>query len=367
MSAPTSDSRPATADWRARFASDLQACREATLSLVAGLDDAQFRRQIHPGYSPIGWHLGHIAFTEALWLLGETRAGWIARERPLYAADGIPKAERTRVPGRETLLRMLKTVREAVENSVDGERYDERRARFIVQHEAQHGETIAVLMALAGWHAPALPPSPQAGEMAAIPTGVLCRGDDSADALDNERPRHRVTVPAFSIDRRPVTQRDFAGFVAAGGYRTRAWWSAEGWNWLQRAASGNDLQPTHWRANGGDLPVCGVNAYEAEAYARFVGKRLPSEAEWERAAEALGGFPAAVWEWMATIFHPFDGFEAYPYAGYSEIYFDGRHRVLKSGSPATQDFVRRRSFRNWYPPETREIFVGFRCASDAPH
>jgi ergothioneine biosynthesis protein EgtB len=196
----------------------------------------------------------------------------------------------------------------------------------------------------------------------------------------------------FQLARHPATQAQFAAFMADGGYRRRELWTGAGWAW--RAAEGVE-RPHHWRWDAPDHPVAGVSAYEAEAFCRWAGARLPTEFEWEHAARNLvvtaecgnlgglrlgttpvGGFPAGrsadgaldlfgnVWEWTASAFAPYPGFRAWPYAGYSEAWFDGRHRVLRGGSWATRSFALRRSFRNWYVPETRQIFAGFRCARD---
>lgn len=229
-------------------------------------------------------------------------------------------------------------------------------------------------------------------------------------ALDNERGCHTVNLPTYWLDRYPVTWGQYQSFIAAGGYRDRQWWSAAGWQWLQQAKVQVPLQRAS-DADGADHPVCGVSAYEAEAYARFVGKRLPTEAEWEKAARwdpiagqsrtypwgetpptahhcnyghQVGGttpvnqYPAGqsaygcydllgnVWEWTVTWFAPYPGFRPYPYVGYSQAYFDQAHRVMRGGSWATYPWGLRSSFRNWYPPQVREVFVGFRCASDTP-
>ncbi|HKO06179.1 MAG TPA: SUMF1/EgtB/PvdO family nonheme iron enzyme, partial [Alphaproteobacteria bacterium] len=126
-------------------------------------------------------------------------------------------------------------------------------------------------------------------------------------------------------------------------------------------------RPLYWTGGNAALPVHGISAYEAEAYCRFIGARLPSEAEWER-AQALHpecGFLGEVWQWTASVFAPYPGFAPFPYRGYSAAYFDGLHRVLKGGSWVTLPPVLRPSFRNWYAPDTRQIFAGLRYAMDS--
>lgn len=213
-------------------------------------------------------------------------------------------------------------------------------------------------------------------EMAFVPAAPFLMGsNDRATTLDNERPQHEVTVDAFAIDRTPVTNGDFLVFMDAGGYRTRTLWDKGGWAWRTR---GEVTHPLYWRWREGqwlaiglsgvaplalDAPVGCVSWYEADAYARFAGKRLPTEAEWEKAA-SLGVLENAgvVWEWTSTWFAPYPGFVAHPYEGYSVPYFDGQHRVLRGGSWATRRHVQRTTFRNWYHPWVREIFAGVRCA-----
>jgi len=225
-----------------------------------------------------------------------------------------------------------------------------------------------------------------------VPGGTTMIGHDGAAALDNERPAHPVEVGAFELQRHPATQAQFAAFIADGGYRRRELWTEEGWTWRARE---DVARPCHWRAGAPDHPVAGVSAHEADAFARWAGARLPSEREWEHAARGLvssagcgnfggvrgqttpvGQFPAGrsadgafdllgnVWEWTASNFEPYPGFSAWPYEGYSQAWFDGRHRVLRGGSWATRSCPLRPSFRNWYPAETRQILAGFRCARD---
>ncbi|WP_390883530.1 SUMF1/EgtB/PvdO family nonheme iron enzyme [Kovacikia minuta] len=252
------------------------------------------------------------------------------------------------------------------------------------------------------------PHSPLPTPLIQIPAGYFNSGNDSIDALDNERPVHQIYLDTYWIDRDPVTCAQYRQFIAAGGYQDACWWSPEGWQWLQSAQI---THPLYWKdePEWEQHPVCGVSWYEADAYARFVGKRLPTEAEWEKAAcwspltnhhqtypwgEAelvahlcnhdriikqttpVGAYPEGkspygcndllgnVWEWTASWFEGYNGFTAYPYRGYSQVYFDGKHRVLKGGSWATFPWALRSTFRNWYYPHVREILAGFRCAAD---
>ncbi|HLI10405.1 MAG TPA: SUMF1/EgtB/PvdO family nonheme iron enzyme [Alphaproteobacteria bacterium] len=343
----------------------MAACRHATLALIADLDDEILRAQPDPLFSPIGWHIGHIAYTEALWLAPSAviHPEW----ETIFRQDGLPKAARRALPPRSALLDYLAEARRHAMARAEAALAagEERLWRFILQHEAQHGETIAIIRRLSGLDLRL--PKPVAaddGAMIEIPAGTFHRGDDGIAALDNERPAHPEALPAYRLSRRPVSQRRFRDFILAGGYRTRRFWSDEGWRW--RTAHGV-TRPLYWRAGGDDVSVHGVSAYEAEAYCRFIGMRLPSEAEWERAANLAPSLAmlGEVWQWTSTVFAAYPGFQAFPYPGYSRAYFDGRHRVLKGGSWATQAPVLRPSFRNWYEPGTRQIFAGFRYADDA--
>ena len=267
--------------------------------------------------------------------------------------------------------------------------------------------------------------------MVTIPAGDFRVGSVwDAFAYDNELPAHDVHVPAFRLDRLPTTNAEYAEFVAEGGYRRREFWGEEGWSYREREGWEHPLFWTREGGGGGgggegvgwserrmfDVgpieprhPVVGVSWYEAEAYARFRGKRLPTEAEWEKAAAwdggrgrkrrhawgdaapsdalcnydlrrwgttCVGSFPAGasfygcldmtsnVWEWTADTFDAFPGFEPFPYPEYSQIWFDGDHRVLKGGSWATGPTVLRTSFRNFFRRHFRIAFAGIRCAQD---
>jgi ergothioneine biosynthesis protein EgtB len=399
-------------------------CRLDTLALFEGIDDTTFRKQAHPDFSPVGWHLGHIAFTEAYWIL-ERLAGsppLFEQYHKLFAADGLPKSERQNLPSLSVIYDYLNIVRTQVFTYLDSAPLDqqERLWSFLIQHESQHSEIIAFVLQLQRWHfqerhqemwVTTISENPQPGiqlkaEMIEIPAGEFEMGNNSIDALDNERPRHRVYLDTYWIDRYPVTCKEYRMFIEAGGYQNSEWWAAQGWQWLQEHPV---AQPLYWSdaTTWDNHPVCGISYYEAEAYARFVGKQLPTEAQWEKAASwdaatrrcqtypwgeaepnthqcnhsnaigqttpvnayasgqsAYGCYDMLgnVWEWTSTWFDGYEGFVAYPYRGYSQTYFDGQHRVLKGGSWATRPWAMRSSFRNWYHPGIRQILAGFRCA-----
>ncbi|MEG4205962.1 ergothioneine biosynthesis protein EgtB [Microcoleus sp. Pol7_A1] len=415
---------------------DLQQCRRGTFKLFADIDYDIFCRQAHPDFSPVGWHLGHIAYTEDLWLL-QRCAGLkpvFPEYHQLFAADILPKKQRVFLPTLPEVELYLDAVRKKVLDYLEVAPIDaqERLWRFIIQHESQHCETVAFVLQMqrkreegrgkkeegrgkkeegrliSNYRLPItdyqlpITDSP----VIEIPGGEFYMGSDAAEALDNERSRHLCYLEAYSIDRYPVTCRQYRDFMESGGYQNPDWWSADGWKWLQVEAVS---RPLYWSENPAfnNHPVCGVSWYEAEAYCNFTGKRLPSEAEWEKAASwdatnqkyriypwgeehpngslcnhgnniantsPVDAFPKGasaigccdmlgnVWEWTASTFDAYPGFESYPYRGYSQVYFDGEHRVLKGGSWATFPQALRSSFRNWYYPGVRQIIAGFRCA-----
>lgn len=363
-----------------QFRQDLLQQRSLTLDLLGTVPPDQLNQQAHPDFSPIGWHLGHIGYTEALWLLENLAqapaplpAG-IRQLQLLFAADGLPKTDRQNLPALSVILDYLEQVQSAVEAYLDsqvGHPVDEPTQRlwqFILQHESQHRETMTIVQALLG-QTPQPEPNQPATELLAIPAGGFWMGSDQLAALDNERPDHWVSLDRdYRIASQPVTCGEYQGWVAAGGYQTREHWSDVGWDWLQQHPV---TQPQYWTGEAGDAdrPVCGISWYEADAYARAQGKRLPTEAEWEKAiqlaAQQSGPSPfrwGQVWEWTDSWFAGYPDFQAFPYPGYSATYFDQQHRVLRGGSWATA--IRRPSFRNWYHPWTRVIFAGLRLCEN---
>jgi len=212
-----------------------------------------------------------------------------------------------------------------------------------------------------------------------VPGGPFTLGtDDQPWAYDNEQPAHVVELPAFWIERQPVTNERFAEFVEDGGYRERRYWSDDGWAWLRKEGVAAPLYwrrvPAGWeRRRFGQWepvpstePVRHIAFYEAEAVAAWTGKRLPDEAEWEKAAKGVfSDLHGEVWEWTSSAFTGYPGFTAFPYAEYSEVFFGDEYRVLRGGSWATDPLVARITFRNWDYPQRRQLFSGVRLAADA--
>ena len=298
-----------------------------------------------------------------------------------------------------------------------------------IEHRLMHAETLAYMLHQLPLDRKVRPaPRPELHaqsvqpEMVAIPAGQTTPGlrrDSDAFGWDNEFEAHRVDVPAFAIDKYMVTNRKFLKFVNAGSYDDRRCWTDPDWQWK---SENHIAQPGFWRRKDAgwalrtmfdeiplplDWPVY-VSHAEAAAYARWAGKTLPTESEWQRAAygspsgeersypwgselpnPGRGNFnfqrwdPAPVasspegqsafgvvgmagngWEWTSTLFAPFPGFEPFPfYRGYSADFFDGKHFVMKGGSAQTAASMLRRSFRNWFQPHYPHVYAGFRCVS----
>jgi iron(II)-dependent oxidoreductase len=411
--------------------SALEDARARTDELLAPLDDKMLADRSLALIS----ELAGIAYFEELWLLRNLTAQQPIAERhdELYGVLALERVGAHHAPLRPAAVRAYATdVREralAALDEADLEGSALLRKGFVfglvLQHELEHQE--AMLEALEAWNdgyplpdEPPPEPAPRGPDEIRIPEGSFVLGSVGEPwAYDNELVPHEVELREFSIDRAPVTNCSFAEFVEDGGYRSEPLWAPEGWAWLQEA---NVTEPLNWALNGNgwqrtrfgreeqlplDEPVQHVSWYEADAFARWAGKRLPTETEWERAAgwdertgksrypwggawvgyEANLGWsrfspaPAGsyaggqsssgclqmagdVWEWTSSFFHPYPGFVAFPDGDYSEAFFGERNRVLRGGSWATAPLVARTSFRRWEIPESRRLFAGFRCARD---
>jgi iron(II)-dependent oxidoreductase len=349
----------------------LERAREATFRLISHLSDEQLEAVHSPIMSPLVWDLGHIAAYEDLWIGHRLGGGELLRGElaALYDAFETPRAVRGEIAklGPEQAREYLAEVRRRTARTLAARGTGEgETVEMVLRHELQHSETMRQTMAIAGLLADGegeLEPVPGPDRWIAIAAGPSTQGAEAEGfAYDNERPRHTVELPAFRISHRPVTNASWMRFSEGGGYERREWWSDEGWAWKE------EYDTTHHpgvEAGHPDAPVCHVSWFEADAFARAHGARLPSEAEWERAATS-GQLAAVgqVWEWTASNFLPYPGFRAHPYREYSEVFFGDRYRVLRGGSWATDRRVATLTFRNWDLPQRRQIFAGLRLARE---
>ncbi len=427
---------------RDRVAEQLEEARHRTRWLLRGVSEEALYKQHDPIMSPLIWDYGHIGNYEELWLLEKTFGKGLSNRTlyDMYDASLYPREERPSLNllDRKDAERYLDAVRNVVLEELqtadlEGDNPLLRGGfvyRMILQHECQHNETMLQTLQLMqgeGYRPEAgleLPDGNPTDEMVHIPGGTFAMGtDDGAWALDNERGAHEVEVAGFSLDKTPVTNRAYLEFVDDGGYEKQDLWRPEGWAWIR---DGRIAAPKHWYQRephswwtqrfgfdeplSPDAPVVHVSFYEADAYARWSNKRLPTEAEWEKAASwdpetgtrrpfpwgdepptpertnldhlafraaDTGAYPAGasaygvlgmigdVWEWTASDFAPYPGFESFPYKEYSEIFFGPEYKVMRGGSWATRPHAIRNTFRNWDYPIRRQLFVGFRCACDA--
>jgi gamma-glutamyl hercynylcysteine S-oxide synthase len=429
-----------------RALSVLDTARLRTLVLT-DIDEGELTAQHSALMSPLVWDLAHIGNQEDIWLV--RTAGGRPGVRPdldgVYDAFQHPRSTRPELPmlRADQARRYIAEVRDQALQLLGDAPADTDdpllTGRFVLgmiaQHEQQHDETMLATHQLrqgaAVLHAPAPPPAP--ADAARLPREVLIPGGaftmgTSTDpwALDNERPAHSVHVPAFYLDTAPVTNEAYQAFIADGGYTDPRWWTEEGWRHRVQA----ELEaPLFWIRDGassanswlrrrfgvvepvpGDEPVVHVSWYEADAYARWAGRRLPTEAEWEKAARhdpaadrsrrypwgdadpapehanlgqrhlqpaPAGSYPAGqspngvrqligdVWEWTSSDLAPYPGFTAFPYKEYSEVFFGPDYKVLRGGAFGVDPVVCRGTFRNWDYPIRRQIFSGLRTARDA--
>lgn len=432
--------RLTTASSASQLTQRLRAARGRTLEFAASLSGAQLLGPLLAIVNPPLWEVAHLGWFQEYWCLRYDdrvtfRESLIDHADPRYNSALIAHDDRWSTPllAFDEVLRYLERVLERVSARLA----DEPRnmtllyfAELAAAHEEMHCEAFTYTRQTLGY------PGPRAGSGTAaanpwMPGDAEIAGGEyllgarpsSRFVFDNEKWEHPVRMKAFRMARAPVTNREYAAFCDDGGYATREWWCDAGWQW--RTAAGAQA-PLYWSRDGGnwqhrvydrvlalppDAAVIHVNWYEASAYCRWAGRRLPIEAEWEQAAAAtpndarasagkrtypwgeecptldranLYGGPGTVapvsacalgdsawgcrqmfgnvWEWTADWFDAYPGYERDPYKEYSEPWF-GNHKVLRGGCFATTPALLRTTWRNFYTPDRRDVLAGFRtCA-----
>lgn len=419
----------------------LTATRARTEQLVSPLTDDELHTQPIDFLSPVVWDLAHVGNFEELWLVRQLGGSpltpaefdrlYDAFEQPRGVRGGLPLLNRHEAGHylADVRAETLEILRRTELTPHDPLLRDGAVHRMIAQHESQHQETIIQSLSLRNLVAPsssAVPPAiGQVDDTArvVVPAGRFLMGTESDPyRYDNESCRHEVDVPAFALDRYPTTARRYAAFVADGGYRRSELWTPRGWDWLGQ--TGHDA-PQGWvpdptggwrvRCSGREVPldprepVQHVSWFEADAFARWSGGRLPTEPEWEKAAswdpatgtkrrfpwgsapltparanvalrrdgpDPVGSHPAGasaygveqlagdVYEWTSSRFVAYPGFVAFPYREYSAVFFGGDYKVLRGSSWAIAEPFARTTYRNWDHPNRRQVFAGIRVAYD---
>ena len=363
---------------KAAIAELLSEARRCTLELIEPLDDEQLNRVYSPILSPLAWDLGHIANFEELWLVqtiadrepmhGELGRFYDAIENPRKTRGELPILRDAELRSymadvRERTLEVLDTV-DIGPDAEDPLLRDGFVYEMLLAHEHQHNETMLQLLQMVDGYQPLRPVGTRAIDRTGPETIAIAAGEyeigasDRGFAYDNERRRHKTDLADFEIDRSAVANSSYQQFMEETGAQAPMYWERDGeGGWLSTAMGRRTpIEPDH--------PVIHVSWEQAEAFARWAGKRLPSEQEWEVAHGELEGV-GQVWEWTSSHFLPYPGFEAFPYSEYSEVFFGSKYRVLRGSSWATHSQVVRPSFRNWDLPQRQQIFAGIRCARDA--
>jgi len=405
---------------------ELRDSRARTLELALDLDDAQWMGPRLAIVNPMLWEVGHVGWFQEHWTLRRHREPSLRADADsLYDSARIPHDTRWDLP-LPTRQQTLDYLSDVLVRCLDAFREDDPYFHLLsLFHEDMHGEALTYTRQTLGYPEPRLARrEPGANDAGPCPGDVEVPGarlllgakPGGGFVFDNEKWAHPVDVRAFRIARAPVTNEQYASFVDAGGYGERRFWSEAGWTWRTRAEA---KHPVYWRRAGGGWnvrrydrveplrphqPVIHVCLYEADAYCNWAGRRLPTEAEWELAAATpdkrtfpwgeelptsrhanldgrfggpvdVGCFPAGdsahgcrqmlgnVWEWTATDFQPYPGFVADPYKEYSEPWFASPHKVLRGGCWATRARLLRNTWRNFYPPDRRDVLAGFRTVA----
>ncbi|MEX1165862.1 MAG: selenoneine synthase SenA [Hydrogenophaga sp.] len=393
---------------REALSAALSGARQRTLALFAAYESALgagLRVPHSPELNLPLWELGHIGWFNDWWIARNPERLRGLRADPFQArlpsrngqadalynssevahatrwALALPDAEAVRNELQASLNHTLDLLSDTPKN--DAALYFFRLALF---HEDMHTEA-AIYMAQTlgftpfgqGGEPTPWPPTREATSLQ-LPAMEWALGRSGEGfSFDNELAEHRVQTAAVHIDSAPVSWAAYLPFVENGAADRRAFWSDAGWTWrqaqagsapryLRRSAEGWEAQRWgQWQPLRLTDSACHLTAFEAEAWCRWAGRRLPTEAEWEAAAHLVPGFEwGSVWEWTSSAFAPFPGFEAHPYRDYSAPWFDGRP-VLKGASTATAPRMRHPRYRNFFTRDRNDIIAGFRSVADAVH
>lgn len=393
----------------------LQASRARTLALldayVAALGPALVV-PCSPQLNPPLWELGHIGWFQEFWLVRnpQRRLGVQAEPQAPRTASLLPEADalynssmvahdsrwQLPLPDLQAIQAFLQATLDQTLALLADERVDDAALyfyRLALFHEDMHGEAAVYMAQALGI---ALPPSlsgDQSGRTSGPVQSLRLAASDwtlgyvdatdpkrvaSGFAFDNELGSHTVHLGTYDIDVRPVAWRHYLPFVTAGAYADARWWSKPGWQWLQARTGPCYLRQVNqgkgapvweqchfgqWQTLDLDAPACHLSYFEAEAWCRWAGRQLPTEAQWEQAAMTQPGFRwGEVWEWTASTFTPYPGFSAHPYRDYSAPWF-GDRPVLRGASRASSERMVHPRYRNYFTPERNDIHAGFRtCA-----
>jgi gamma-glutamyl hercynylcysteine S-oxide synthase len=394
--------------------------RARTLDMVSDLSEEQWDVPLLRTINPFLWEIGHVGYFQEYWVL--RHAGQQSQIRSdadaLYDSAKVAHDTRWRLelPSRAATIEYLKIVRDRVLDRIEGSGFDERDAYFVrlsVFHEDMHAEALTITRQTLAYPMPAFSgltnrhTASSNGLLtgdAVVPGGTYSIGSSPQEmfVFDNEKWRHPVQISEFQIARAPVTQSEFARFIEDAGYARPELWTTEGWAWRQAQ---NAECPIYWKRDRdrgwirrhfnqwleleADHPVTNVCWFEAEAYCRWAGRRLPTEFEWEVAAQdsgsagdanldlkeggccGVGAHPAGdstygcrqmignAWEWTSSDFLPYAGFSPDPYSEYSMPWF-GDHKTLRGGAWSTRSRLIRPQYRNFYTPDRRDMWAGFR-------
>jgi ergothioneine biosynthesis protein EgtB len=420
--------------------SDLKDARNRTLELVNGLNSQQLIGPKIYTVNPLLWEIGHVAYFYEFWILRhlDNSSSFLSNADALYDSINIAHDDRWSLPllsldeTKTYMQQVLDAVIRRLKNDSIVTEKDIYLTRYALFHEDMHTEAFTYTRRTLNYPAADFSSTeknntehnviPLTGDVTISGGEYLLGATPKTDfCFDNEKWQHPIMLKPFSISRTSTSYQQFASFVDDGGYKNKQFWSQEGWKWLEKNkiqspngwkkhANGHWLvkQFDHWQSLPLNAAVIHINWFEANAWCRWAGRRLPSEAEWELAASGtpeninekrtypwgnnspteklanmnshamgtidVGALPDGdsafgcrqmlgnTWEWVADTFTPYPGFIADMYADYSQPLF-GQTKVLRGGAWPTRSRMIRNTWRTYYGPERNDVFAGFRsCA-----